>query len=49
MYLDSDIPCAGRADEVGEMAGAVEVFRQNALDLVRLEKEVSRSALSGRP
>ncbi|WP_027993724.1 HAMP domain-containing methyl-accepting chemotaxis protein [Sinorhizobium meliloti] len=41
--LDSDIPCAGRADEVGEMAGAVEVFRQNALDLVRLEKETATS------
>ncbi|MBX5160662.1 MULTISPECIES: HAMP domain-containing methyl-accepting chemotaxis protein [unclassified Rhizobium] len=41
--LDSDIPGAGRADEVGEMAGAVEVFRQNALNVVRLETEAAAS------
>ncbi|KPH06516.1 methyl-accepting chemotaxis protein (plasmid) [Rhizobium acidisoli] len=41
--LDSAIPGAGRADEVGEMAGAVEVFRQNALNVVRLEKEAAAS------
>ncbi|AJD44069.1 HAMP domain-containing protein [Rhizobium sp. SEMIA 4085] len=41
--LDSDIPYAGRGDEVGEMAGGVEVFRQNALNVVRLEKEAAAS------
>ncbi|EJC83360.1 methyl-accepting chemotaxis protein [Rhizobium leguminosarum bv. trifolii WSM2297] len=41
--LDSDIPGAGRADEVGEMAGAVEVFRLNARNVVRLEKEAAAS------
>jgi methyl-accepting chemotaxis protein-1 (serine sensor receptor) len=41
--LDSDIPYSGRADEVGEMAGAVEIFRQNALNVVRLEKEAAES------
>ena len=41
--LVSDIPYAGRADEVGEMAGAVEVFRQNALNVVRLEKDAAAS------
>ena len=41
--LDSTIPYAGRADEVGEMAGAVEVFRQNALNVVRLEQEAAAS------
>ncbi|MBY5540840.1 methyl-accepting chemotaxis protein [Rhizobium leguminosarum] len=41
--LDSDIPYAGRADEVGEMAGAVEIFRHNALNVVRLEKEAAES------
>ncbi|PDS76190.1 HAMP domain-containing methyl-accepting chemotaxis protein [Rhizobium sp. L43] len=41
--LDSDIPYAGRTDEVGEMAGAVEIFRQNALNVVRLEKEAAES------
>jgi methyl-accepting chemotaxis protein-1 (serine sensor receptor) len=46
---DSDIPYAGRADEVGEMAGAVEVFRQNAINVIKLEKEAaaSRSASEG--
>jgi len=39
--LDSDIPYAGRADEVGDMAGAVEVFRQNALNVVKLEREAA--------
>ncbi|CDN50683.1 HAMP domain-containing methyl-accepting chemotaxis protein [Neorhizobium galegae] len=41
--LESDIPYAGRADEVGEMAGAVEIFRQNALNVVRLENEAEAS------
>lgn len=41
--LDSVVPYAGRTDEVGEMAGAVEVFRQNALNVVRLEKEATAS------
>lgn len=39
--LDSDIPYAGRADEVGEMAGAVEVFRKNALDVIKLERQAA--------
>ncbi|CDZ72456.1 methyl-accepting chemotaxis protein [Neorhizobium galegae] len=43
--LDSDIPYAGRADEVGEMAGAVEVFRHNALNVVRLENEAAESRI----
>ena len=41
--LASAIPYAGRADEVGEMAGAVEVFRQNALNVIRLEQEAAAS------
>lgn len=41
--LENDIPYAGRADEVGEMAGAVEIFRQNALNVVRLENEAAAS------
>ncbi|MCM2442413.1 HAMP domain-containing protein [Agrobacterium vitis] len=36
---DSTIPHAERGDEIGEMAGAVEVFRQNAIERVRLEQE----------
>ncbi|MDO6962691.1 HAMP domain-containing methyl-accepting chemotaxis protein [Rhizobium alvei] len=36
---DDAIPFAGRADEIGAMAGAVEIFRQAALSNKRLEQE----------
>ncbi|WP_431324821.1 HAMP domain-containing methyl-accepting chemotaxis protein [Rhizobium sp. YTU87027] len=41
--LQSEIPYAGRADEIGAMAEAVEVFRQNAINVLRLEQEASIS------
>ncbi|MHC2301865.1 HAMP domain-containing methyl-accepting chemotaxis protein [Rhizobium mongolense] len=41
--LQSEIPFAGRADEIGAMAAAVEVFRQNAINVLRLEQEASAS------
>ncbi|MBP1859700.1 methyl-accepting chemotaxis protein [Rhizobium herbae] len=37
----SEIPFAGRADEVGSMAAAVEVFRQNALNNRKLEEQAA--------
>jgi methyl-accepting chemotaxis protein len=37
--LDIDIPGVGRADEVGEMAGAVEIFKRSEIDRQRLEAE----------
>jgi methyl-accepting chemotaxis protein len=37
--LAVDIPAVGRRDEIGEMAKAVEVFKHNALDKVRMEEE----------
>ncbi|AUX80684.1 methyl-accepting chemotaxis protein (plasmid) [Sinorhizobium fredii] len=37
----SPIPFAGRDDEIGAMAEAVEVFRQNALANARLEEEAA--------
>jgi methyl-accepting chemotaxis protein-1 (serine sensor receptor) len=42
----SEIPFAGRADEIGAMAAAVEVFRNNAIKNARLEEEAvaNRSA-----
>ncbi|WP_052161537.1 HAMP domain-containing methyl-accepting chemotaxis protein [Hoeflea sp. BAL378] len=40
---DKAIPFAGRADEIGAMAGAVEVFRQAALTNKRLEAEAESS------
>ncbi len=37
----SDIPGVGRGDEVGQMAAAVEVFRQNAIANKKLEEEAA--------
>jgi methyl-accepting chemotaxis protein len=36
---DLAVPYTGRSDEIGEMAGAVAVFRTNALERARLEAE----------
>ncbi|OWV77492.1 chemotaxis protein [Rhizobium sp. R634] len=41
--LQSEVPYAGRADEIGAMAAAVEVFRQNAMNVLRLEQEAEIS------
>jgi len=40
------IPCQGRSDELGDMAAAVEVFRQNAIEKMALEQEALRSTAS---
>src|SRR5690606_21096351 len=37
--VDSEVPYAGRRDEIGAMAGAVQVFRDNAIERIRLEQE----------
>jgi methyl-accepting chemotaxis protein len=37
--LDAEVPGSGRADEVGEMAAAVEVFKSNAAARLKLEAE----------
>ena len=37
--LDVAVPGAGRRDEVGEMGAAVEVFKQNAIERIRLEAD----------
>jgi methyl-accepting chemotaxis protein len=37
--LQAAIPGVGRGDEIGEMAGAVEVFKNNAIEQKRLEEE----------
>ncbi|WP_457586527.1 methyl-accepting chemotaxis protein [Ensifer canadensis] len=39
----STIPYAGRKDEIGEMAGAVEIFRQAAIANQRLEAEAAQN------
>ena len=38
-HLDADIPFVGKRDEVGEMARAVQVFKQNAVERARLQAE----------
>ncbi|MFK4259496.1 methyl-accepting chemotaxis protein [Agrobacterium tumefaciens] len=43
----TSVPFAGRADEVGEMAGAVEIFRQAAIANKRLEEEAEAARLQG--
>ena len=40
-HLDVEIDGLGRRDEVGEMADAVQVFKTNAIERVRVEKEAA--------
>ncbi|KAA0074146.1 methyl-accepting chemotaxis protein [Tardiphaga sp. P9-11] len=44
-YLDTVIPALGRRDEIGDMAGAVKIFRDNAERVRELEAEQGASAL----
>ncbi len=37
--IDAEVPGIGRGDEIGEIAGAVEVFKTNAVARLRLEAE----------
>ena len=37
----TEVPFGGRADEIGAMAAAVEVFRQNSIDTKRLEQDAA--------
>ena len=34
-----EIPAVGRSDEIGQMAGAVQVFKDNAIEVERLKRE----------
>ncbi len=40
---EADIPFSGRADEIGEMAAAVSVFRHNAIERVTLERQAEEN------
>lgn len=40
--LEIEVPGAERGDEIGAMASAVEVFKQGAIERVRLEKEAKQ-------
>ncbi|MGV3573941.1 MAG: methyl-accepting chemotaxis protein [Devosia sp.] len=47
--LDAPVPFIGRKDEIGGMAEAVDVFRQNALQIDKLtEEEAEQQALANR-
>ena len=37
--LEAEVPAVGREDEIGEMASAVQVFKENAIEVKRLESE----------
>ena len=37
--LDADVPAVGRQDEIGQMASAVQVFKENAIEVKRLEAD----------
>jgi methyl-accepting chemotaxis protein len=41
--LESPIPFEGRADEVGEMAAAVEIFRQAGINSLELERQAEEA------
>jgi two-component system, OmpR family, sensor kinase len=41
---DIDVPETGRADEIGEMAQATVVFRNNAIELMRSQRTLARQA-----
>jgi len=43
---DVEVPAVGRADEIGTMANAVSVFKENALERQRLEKISADEALA---
>ena len=38
-----DVPGIGRKDEIGEMADAVQVFKENAIEKVRIEREADEN------
>ena len=41
--LEAEIPCQGRGDEIGALAQALGVFRENALAKARMEGELRRA------
>jgi len=46
--LSISVPGIGRRDEIGEMAGAVEVFRTNMVDAERLRAEQAEADVQRR-
>lgn len=44
--LSVEIPSRDRSDEIGNMARAVEIFKQNGIERIRLEKESAAEAMT---
>ncbi|WP_420547924.1 methyl-accepting chemotaxis protein [Curvivirga sp.] len=42
--LETDIPALGKKDEIGDMANAVQIFKENAQAVKRLEEEQAQAA-----
>ncbi len=40
--LDNEVPFTSRRDEIGDMAGALEIFKNNALELKKVEVSLKR-------
>lgn len=43
--LDASVPAQGREDEIGDMSEAVQFFKNNCVERVRLEKEADESKI----
>ncbi len=43
--LKAEIPASGRADEIGEMSAAVQVFKDNAIAVQRMQKEQEETVI----
>ena len=41
--MDTDVPCLGRGDEIGALARALGVFRENALAKARMQDQLRRA------
>lgn len=46
--LDTEIPYAGRGDEIGKMAGGLNVFKQNAVERQKLEADAKAAEAAQR-
>ena len=45
---ETEVPAVGRKDEIGDMARAVEVFKRNAIEVERLQKERAEAERTAR-
>ena len=43
--LDAEVPAQNKTDEIGQMAGAVQILKENAIEMKRLEQEKLERAM----